>query len=374
MSSSNYKVKEYLIKFVAMNKKLGNILKYGVSIALAIVLLYCSFRGVDWRDFMEGLRSCRFEYVVLSMGFGVLAFYLRALRWRELLLPIDRSTSRLTCFNAINISYLVNIALPRVGEFVRCGYISAHSAKEQCDGDSLRRAASYDKVLGTAALERSADVLAMFGILAIFLVFTWKRFGGFFSETIFGAASGGFSAGKVAVMVSAIAVVVAFLTCAILFADKWTPFRKISGFCKGVWEGFLSCLKMKGAWKFLVLTAGVWFCYWMMSATILWALQGISQDSVSPELASAVDTIRSLDLTDALFLMIAGSLSSIVPVPGGFGAFHFIVSSAVAYVYGIPVQFGMIFATLSHESQAVNQILWGGVSWISESLRKTNNQ
>ena len=110
-----------------MNKKVGNILKYGVSILLAAVLLYCSFKGVNWHDFIEGLGACRWEYVVLSMLFGLLAFFLRALRWRELLLPIDGATSRLTCFNAINISYLVNIALPRVGEFVRCGYITAHS-------------------------------------------------------------------------------------------------------------------------------------------------------------------------------------------------------------------------------------------------------
>ncbi len=357
-----------------MNRKTGNILKYGISIALAAALLYCSFRGVSWGDFMEGLKACRWEFVLLSMLFGLLAFWLRALRWRELLLPIDRTTSRLTCFNAINISYLVNIALPRVGEFVRCGYITAHSPKDRDYDGSDRRLASYDKVLGTAALERSADLLAMFGILTIFLMFTWNRFGGFFSEKIFGAVSGSVSVGKVMVFVAGILCIVAAVLCAILFADKWKPLGRIRDFCKGLWTGFLSCLKMKGAWKFLLLTAGIWLCYWVMSATILWSLQGISPDSVSPGLATAVDAVRSLKLTDALFLMIVGSLSSIVPVPGGFGAFHFLVSSAIAYVYGIPVQFGMIFATLSHESQAVNHILWGGVSLISESLRAKDNQ
>lgn len=227
-----------------MNRKVGNILKYGISIALAVVLLYCSFHGVGWADFLEGLRACRWEFVILSMLFGVLAFWLRALRWRELLLPIDRTTSRLTCFNAVNISYLVNIALPRVGEFVRCGYITAHSEKDS--KDQGRHLASYDKVLGTAALERSVDVLAMFCILAIFLVFTWKRFGGFFSERIFGAFSGSISVGKIAILVAGVSAVVAAILCAILFADKWTPLRKISGFCKGVWSGFLSCLKMGG--------------------------------------------------------------------------------------------------------------------------------
>lgn len=355
-----------------MNKKVGNILKYGGSIALAAALLYFSFRGVGWADFLEGLRACRWGFVILSMLFGLLAFWFRALRWRELLLPIDRSTTHLTCFNAVNISYLVNLVLPRVGEFVRCGYITAHSEKDSKDNG--RRLASYDKVLGTAALERSVDMLALVAVLAVFLLFTWKRFGGFFSEKIFGAAPGSISAGKIAILVAGTFAVVAAILCAILFADKWKPLAKVRDFCKGIWAGFLSCLRMKGGWKFLLLTAGIWLCYWMMSATILWALQGISPDSVSPELAAAVGTLQALNLTDAMFLMIAGSLSSIVPVPGGFGAFHFIVSSAISYVYGIPAQFGMIFATLSHESQAVNQILWGCVSWISESLRKTNNQ
>ena len=179
-----------------MNKKVGNILKYGGSIALAAALLYFSFRGVGWADFLEGLRACRWGFVILSMLFGLLAFWFRALRWRELLLPIDRSTTRLTCFNAVNISYLVNLVLPRVGEFVRCGYITALSK------DNGRRLASYGKVLGTAALERSVDMLALVAVLAVFLLFTWKRFGGFFSEKIFGAAPGSISAGKIAILVA----------------------------------------------------------------------------------------------------------------------------------------------------------------------------
>ena len=356
----------------SMKNQSGNILKYGISILLAAVLLCFSFRGVSWPDFAAGLKACRWEYVILSMLLGLMAFWFRALRWRELLLPIDGSTSRLTCFNAVNISYIVNLVLPRVGEFVRCGYITAHSARESSEKDS-RRLASYDKVLGTAAMERSADLLAMFLLLAVFLLFTWNRFGGFFSEKIFSAFAGGFSAGKAAALCCCVFVCAALIVCAVLFADKWKLLGKIRSFCKGLGEGFISCLKMKGAWRFFLLTAGVWACYWMMSASILWAVQGMSPDSVSPEMASAVAVVGNLNLTDALFLMIAGSLSSIVPVPGGFGAFHFIVSSAMAYVYGIPMQFGMIFATLSHESQAVNQAIWGAVSFISESVRKTNN-
>ncbi len=353
-----------------MNKKVGNILKYGVSFLLAAVLLYFAFRGVNWSDFWSALKACRWEYVVLSMLFGLLAFYCRSLRWRELLLPIDPSTSVRTCFNAVNISYVVNMALPRVGEVLRCGYITKHSDKEVDADGNRHHLASFDKVLGTAALERSVDIISLVFILVVFLVFTWDRFGGFFTEKIFGAAAGSFTAGKVIKIFLFLAVLVAAVWALFHFASRWKPLEKVRDFCRGLGQGFVSCLKMKRAWWFFFLTAMIWACYWMMSATILWAVQGIDLAQVSPDLANAVSSIQHLNLTDAFFLMLAGGLSSIVPVPGGFGAFHFIVAGAISYAYGLPFEFGIIFATLSHESQGVNQIIWGAISFIDESIRK----
>ena len=71
---------------------------------------------------------------------------------------------------------------------------------------------------------------------------------------------------------------------------------------------------------------------------------------------------------DALFLMVAGSLGWLVPVPGGFGAFHFVVSIALSTIYGIPFELGIIFATLSHESQAITMAVCGGGSYLYETL------
>lgn len=80
--------------------------------------------------------------------------------------------------------------------------------------------------------------------------------------------------------------------------------------------------------------------------------------------------MSGLTIIDALFLSLVGSLGWIVPVPGGFGAFHFIVSLALSTIYGIPFEMGIIFATLSHESQAVTMLLFGGGSYIYETFRK----
>jgi Uncharacterised protein family (UPF0104). len=123
-----------------MNGKVTKVLRYVISILLAAALLAFAFRKVNWGEFLAALKACKWEFVILSMAFGVLAFWFRALRWRNLILPIDPSTARRTCFNAVNISYVVSMVLPRVGEFVRCGFITARSQKDpDAPEDSNRR-------------------------------------------------------------------------------------------------------------------------------------------------------------------------------------------------------------------------------------------
>jgi hypothetical protein len=108
---------------------------------------------------------------------------------------------------------------------------------------------------------------------------------------------------------------------------------------------------MERKWPFLLSTLGIWVMYVaMMFCTV-----------------RALPMLDSLTLVDALFLTLAGALSSLVPVPGGFGAFHIVVSTAISYVYGIPVEIGLIFATLSHESQILTQILSGGIAYADEA-------
>ena len=94
--------------------------------------------------------------------------------------------------------------------------------------------------------------------------------------------------------------------------------------------------------------------YWLMAASTMWA----------------IPVLDGLNMIDALFLSLAGSLGWLIPVPGGFGAFHFVVSLALQAIYGIPFETGIIFATLSHESQAITMAVFGGASYAYESMKK----
>ena len=331
-----------MVRHIALYMKdaFKKILKYAGSAAIAVALLWFSFRDVEWAEFMEGLKSCRWGFILMSMAAGAFAFWLRALRWRQLLLPIDPQTSRITTFNGINIGNISNFVFPRIGEFVRCGVITR------------RTTATYDKVLGTVVLERSWELLVMLLMLLIVLVGGFERFGSFFMESIWLPLSQKFNMlWAVAVMLAAASSTM-FLTWK--YRERSAVCSKVWGVFRGILQGFSSCLQMEKKWLFFAYTAFIWMTYWFMAACTMWA----------------APFLNHLDIIDALFLSLVGGLGFAVPVPGGIGAFHFIIALALMTIYGIPMETGIIYATISHTSQAITQIAFGAGSYIYEALKK----
>ena len=344
-----------------MGKKLKNILKYLLWTGVAVALLYFSFRGVNWKDFGAALRECRWGFVILSMALGITAYWLRALRWRMQLLPLDASTARVTTWNALNICTITNYVLPRVGEIARCGYIVKHSGR---DGEG-KRLVTFDKALGTVVADRVWDVASIFAVFLILVILLWNRFGAFFTDTLFpGFADKGH---LLWILVLALTALAAFVYLCWRLRDREGFWGRIWGWIRGLRDGLVSCLHMRNGWLFILYTVLIWTLYWLMSACILWALQGIDPSTVSPDLAEALAKVEGLGMTDALLLMFAGAVSSLIPVPGGFGAFHGAVALTLSSVYGIPFEAGLIFATLSHESQVIAGIVCGAESYIHET-------
>lgn len=331
-----------------MDKKTKNILSYVFWALVAVVLVYFCFRKVDWAEFWQNLESCHWSWVLVSMLLGVLVFYVRGCRWRMLLLPIDPHTSRLTCFNAYNICMAVNLAVPRAGELARLGYVVKHSSKDAAGN----RVLSFDKALGTLLIERIWDAIVTLGMAAVLLIFKWEDFG----KALFAGED------SIAVNNSLWWILgVGLLLLALFLQLVWKHradegfWGKIWHFLEGIGQGLKSFVHMKRAWLFLVETALIWVIYWLMSTCIVWAVRDI-------------EAFAGLTMTDAFFLMIAGSISSVVPVPGGFGAYHVVVSKVMQAIWGIQEETAMIFATLNHESQVVTQAVAGLVSYLHESF------
>ena len=252
-----------------MDKKVKNILQYGLWIAVAAVLLYFSFRGVNWKDFGTALRECHWGFVLLSMLLGAAAFWLRALRWRMQLLPLDASTARVTTWNAVNVCTLTNYVLPRVGEIVRCGYVVKHSGR---DGEG-KRLVTFDKVLGTVVADRVWDGLSLLAVTLLIFVFLWNRFGSFLTENLFPGLADKAHLWWILALGVLLAGGLVYLCWRL--REQGGFWGSVWGWIRGAYDGLISCLHMRHGWLFILYTVLLWVTYWLMSACILWALQGI---------------------------------------------------------------------------------------------------
>ena len=323
-------------------------LKYLAFLLLAGILLHFSFKGVKWSDFISGLQSCNWWWIAASMAIGILGFLFRALRWRILLRAINKDVTLGETFNGINIGYITNFIFPRAGEVARCGVIAN------------TRKVSFEKSLGTVVLERSLDMVCLLMWMFLLLLFTWGEFGSFIKGEILQPLQGKFSS---LVLPLSILCAVAVAGCAALwiFRKRLMEIKivgRIMQVIKGLLEGVFSAFRMEEKWMFFLYTLLIWLTYWLTSLTTIYAFPQVGH----------------LNGIDALFLMIIGGFGWVVPVQGGLGAYHFIVSLALAKVYGIAQATGVVFATISHEAQALVMILCGAVSLISVSMWKKSSK
>ena len=308
------------------------VVKYILLFALAILLVYLAFRTVDWDVFLAGLRQTRWVWVILFLVASVVALFGRAIRWRELLRPFDDSIEFGKVWDANNIGNLASAALPGTGEFLRCGYISSKKIE-------------FDKALGTMLCERLWDFIAILVLTVATFLLQWDRFGDYFKDNILAPFT---SAGAVWIMAGIVVAATIFILVVFRLKDRSKFCRRVAESISRLWAGITAFNKSKNKLLVALTTLLIWFTYVVMCFCII----------------KAMPALEGLDLADAAFLSLVGNIASVVPVPGGVGAYHYLVAAALG-LYGHSWDTGILFATLNHEIHALLIIVLGIVSYIN---------
>lgn len=310
-------------------------------LCLSGFLLYLAFRKVEFARISEALRSANYYWLILSFTFSILAFLSRARRWVLMISPLGHRPSFSNTYHAMLTGYLVNFALPRMGEISKC---VALGKKENMP---------VDKLIGTVIVERSFDVLAMLLIMVIMLLLRADLMGSFIGENIITPFRNSIISlfGSSLLPLIIISLFVLLLVLMIyLFRHrlrKNSLFTKTIGFIRGIGEGLKSFYAMDNRLEFIFHTIFIWINYILMSWMVVFMIPATSD----------------LTFADATFILVIGSLGMSAPVQGGIGAFHWIVSRGLHFVYGISVEDGLVYATLSHESQMVLIAILGAISF-----------
>lgn len=329
-------------KTVTTKRKVLNIFYYLFFLAIAVFALYNCFKDIKFDEFAAQLKSANYFLIGLSVLAGILAYVIRSLRWNILINPLGYAPTAYNTYNAVMIGYMANLAVPRIGEITRCAVLNKTNK------------IPVDSLFGTVVTERIIDLITLFVAIVLVFLIRMEFFTRFITEKLMPQWEPTLqqtSFGFVALVVAIIIVSVV----AIYFLFKWLlklpSMAKLKKILLGLAEGLKSIFKMKDRFKFIGYTIIIWICYWLSSYLVIKALPS---------------TIH-LTAIDGLFLTVLGSLGWVVPVPGGMGSFHTFVAWGLT-MYAIPFPDGVIFATISHESQLLGMVFLGLIALISVSV------
>lgn len=321
--------------------KIPSWLKTLLFASLGLTLLYFAFKGVDLKAVGKEMGSAKLQWIGLSMLVGLGAVVSRGMRWKLVLDSMGyRSTSWRTSY-AIGIGYLINMVFPRAGEVARA--------------TALRRSDKIpvDILLGTIIVERLIDLIIVSILLGLTLILTYPELQKLLASTQGSqpaAKEGGIPWLWIAL---ALGLLAAWLLRKRFF--KTALGQRVQSFLRGLSQGFTSIVRLDKPWAYLGHTVFIWASYFVMIYVCFFAMPAT----------------ENIQVDQSLFVMMAASMGIVVPVPGGVGAYHYLVAKALE-VLSVPYPEGLAFATLVHASQTIMLMSTGIIGFIGLSRFKND--
>jgi len=298
-------------------------LKFWLGIAVSLFFMVLLLTKIDFLLLGSALRSADYHYVLLAVCFTFFSYFLRAVRWRYLLIHV-KTVPLSSLFPATIIGYMANNLLPaRLGEFVRA-YTLAE--REQLETPS---------VFASLVIDRLFDGFSVLLLLTVTL-FTLRLPAGM-DDAALALRAGG------AIMFLLYCAVVLFLyllkrqTMRTLSAVGYVlkPFpKRFSDSLIPLLGSFIGGIRLSqrmGHGVALVATsAGIWiFC-----------------------LLSVDMTLRSfnvhLPVTASIFILILLVFAVMVPAsPGYIGTYHYACYKGLS-VFGVPETTSVSVALIMH--------------------------
>ena len=328
-------------------KSWRSILKIILPLTIGGVILWWMYRGFDWATLQRALTSeMDWTWMGLSFPFGILAQVFRALRWRQVLHPLGEHPRLHTSINAIFLSYASSLAIPRVGEVLRCGVLKRY------DG------VNFSHGLGTVVTERVVDMVMIALLSVLVFILQIPVFIEFFEQT--GLSLSGFLArftttGWIVTILSGLLIV----GMGAYLLRRYELMMRTRSVLKELAEGLLSIRKVDGVGRFLFYSVAIWACYFLHFYLTFYCFS----------------YTRELGLTVAMVAFVVGTFAVLVPTPNGAGPWHFAVKT-VLMLYGVAGDDGALFALIVHTVQTLLVAALGVYSLLAllATKPKVNNE
>ena len=338
-----------------LTKRIFTVLQYLFFLLFGLGLLWLSFRKLDMNEVYREISNAHYGWLLLSLVVTIISHLFRAARWNLLIGSLNYKTRLSTTFYSLMTGYLVNLGVPRLGEFVRCGVLSK---KEKIP---------FNALFGTVISERIFDLLVFLILFVLVIVLQLKLlnkfliefFGPFFNDVFANIWTITLFFGGLFLML--------FLVFLYWKKNKEKLkakplYQKIHDFSVGLVEGIKTIRTMEKKGLFLFYTFAIWLFYSLMIYVGFFMLKETSH----------------LNYVAGITVLTLGSLGIIAPVPGGIGAYHFVVKAILMEIYHISPDASISFATLTHAGQTLLNIVVGSFGYamliLTKKLKPSNEE
>lgn len=334
-----------------MKKKILNILKYLSFLGLGVFLVWWSLQQIpaeNWKDFRKAFSTAKYWLLVPVFFILSLSHILRAVRWKMLILPLGYNPSFVNTFFAVMIGYLANLAVPRLGEVLKCTILSKYEN------------VPAEKLVGTIVAERAFDILCLAIVFLVAFAIQFEEighYGIYLLRRLFVGKTGSFDVKKIIIIVAVLIVFVLILRIVLKKFSNIRLIRAVRNIIKGIWQGIISIKDLQQKWAFIIASLGIWAMY------LLGTWIGFN----------GTHGTEGLSLEIAVSALAFGSIGMIM-TPGGIGTYAVFLAK-VLEKNGIPFYIGFANGTLQWFAQFLIIIFVGFLSlgllpWYNKKLKK----
>lgn len=341
-----------------MKKKALQIIKYLFFLGLGIFLVWLSIHQIkskpkEWEEFLTALSTA--NYWLFIPVFAILSgsHVLRALRWKILMEPMGYRTSFPNTFFAVMIGYMANMAVPRLGEVLKCTILAKYEK------------VPAEKIIGTIVAERAFDVVSLGVIFMLALIFQFDVVMAAYKQLqtfMIGSPKEPMGSTKKIILIT-IATLFTILLVWMFISKK--IFRFIQAIKKiglGIWEGLITARKLKQKKLFFIYSASIWILYLIGTWLGFYATQG----TVGLSLATATSCLAFASI-------------GMIVTPGGIGAYAALIA-VVLSLQTPPIHHTIGYAngTLQWFAQCIIVLFVGFICfmllpWYNKKKEQVNN-
>lgn len=321
-----------------MSRKLLNLVQYLFFLGLGVFLLWLTLRKSDWNTILSDLKDADYIYLVPAVLMLFVSHFIRALRWKILMEPLGYKPTTTNTFLAVMVGYWANLAVPRLGEVLKCTILAKYEK------------VPADKLVGTIVAERAIDVLTLV-IIMLITVFSQYEIVGDFSAQIFQkfftSRAGDFSMMRVLMVVF---IILGFLILVIWMFRRLSHLNfvaKTKNVFMGIWQGLISIRYIKHKGLFILHSILIWALYLYSTYMGFFAMRDLLQFGIK----------------GALSALTFGSFGMIIPSPGGIGSFQYAIQQ-VMMLYGVTPEKGLSLGMMIWFAQTGFIILFGTIAFL----------